>query len=285
MATKFSRRQLQREQNPLRAAEMHAARLDWEKHRLFPDESPDDSSILPQFNIGCSGWYYRHWHGGFYPLDLPNKDWFSFYAGKFDTVELNAPFYSWPKVATVKSWIRQARGHRLVYTVKVSELITHTKRFEGVKTLIRDFGHIANLLGPLMGSFLFQLPPSFRFTPARLSRIVAQLEPGRRNVVEFRHSSWWNVSVYSALREAGIIFCSCSAPNLPDDLIRTTDEVYIRFHGRTLWYRDDYPSEELATWAARIRDSGAKRVWAYFNNDFESNATRNAKDLERQLTR
>jgi hypothetical protein len=91
---------------------------------------------------------------------------------------------------TAKSWIRQAGRRHFVYTVKVCELITHIKRFAGTKTLVRDFGLIADLLGPRMGCFLFQLPPSFHYTPARLKRILDTLDHTRRNVVEFRHKSW-----------------------------------------------------------------------------------------------
>nr|WP_282595048.1 DUF72 domain-containing protein [Mesorhizobium amorphae] len=47
-----------------------------------------------------------------------------------------------------------------------------------------------------MGCFLFQLPPSYRFTKARLSDILGQLDPAQRNVVQFRHASWWNETVY-----------------------------------------------------------------------------------------
>jgi uncharacterized protein YecE (DUF72 family) len=54
----------------------------------------------------------------------------------------------------------------------------------------------------------------------QLNDIVSQLDPTRRNVVEFRHASWWNEEVYGAFRTAGIIFCSCSGPRLPDELIR-----------------------------------------------------------------
>jgi uncharacterized protein YecE (DUF72 family) len=74
-------------------------------------------------------------------------------------VELNAPFYSWPTVATVNFWLRQAGRRKFTYTVKVCELITHVKRFAGTKQLVLDFGLIADLLGPRMGCFLFQLPP------------------------------------------------------------------------------------------------------------------------------
>ena len=200
----------------------------------------------------------------------------------FSTVELNAPFYSWPTVATVESWLRQCDGRPFVYTVKVNELITHTRRFEGTERLVRDFGLIADLLGPHMGCLLFQLPPSFHYTAARLDSIVGQLDPRRRNVVEFRHRSWWHEDVYDAFREAGIIFCSCSGPRLPDELIKTADDVYLRFHGTTNWYRHDYTAEELEVWAARVRECRPAHVWAYFNNDREAHAIRNA-DAFRQL--
>ena len=156
-------------------------------------------------------------------------------------------------------------------------------RFVGTKTLVKDFGHIADLLGDRMGCFLFQLPPSYRYAPARLRTIVSQLDPTRRNVVEFRHKSWWNQRVYDTFREKGIVFCSCSGPRLPDELVKTADDVYVRFHGTTRWYRHDYTTEELAVWADRMRASGAKRVWAYFNNDREGFAIKNARELIRLL--
>jgi Protein of unknown function DUF72 len=59
---------------------------------------------------------------------------------------------------------------------------------------------------------------SLRYSKARLNAIVSQLDPARRSAVEFRHASWWNEEVYSAFREAGIIFCSCSGPRLPVSL-------------------------------------------------------------------
>ena len=198
-------------------------------------------------------------------------------------MELNAPFYSWPTVAAVQTWIRQAGRRKFVYTVKASELITHIKRFTATRTLIRDFGHIADLLGSRMGCFLFQLPPSFHYSRARLDRILSQLDPARRNVVEFRHVSWWKEEVFAAFRASNTIFCSCSGPRLPSDLIKTADEIYVRFHGIRHWYRHDYTSDELAEWVTKIRQSGAVRVWAYFNNDRDGYAIKNARMLLGQL--
>jgi uncharacterized protein YecE (DUF72 family) len=273
------RREKQRNENIGRAAKMHAARLQMD----LADQQDSVSRLEASAYVGCSGWFYWKWRGLFYPADLPTDKWFNHYTKRFDTVEINASFYSWPTVTNVKVWRRQPGKRKFIYTVKVCELITHIKSFKGTKTLVRDFGMIADILGERMGCFLFQLPPSYRYTKRRLATILGQLDPERRNVVEFRHASWWNETVYTAFRETGTIFCSCSGPRLPDVLVRTAEDVYVRFHGTKRWYRHNYSRLELTEWADRIKASGAKRAWIYFNNDYDAHAPANALTMRRLL--
>src|ERR1700704_4073960 len=176
------RREKQREANTGRALKMHRARLE----SSLPAPAKPKKKPGQEIYVGCSGWFYWHWRGRFYPEDLPTNKWFAYYADRFKTVELNAPFYSWPTIANVQAWQKQAGKKTFVYTVKACELITHVKRFARTKELVKDFGYIATLLGPRMGCFLFQLPPSFRYTPARLKLILGQLDRRRRTVAEFR---------------------------------------------------------------------------------------------------
>lgn len=235
--------------------------------------------------VGCSGWFYWNWRKGFYPPASQPDEWFDHYARAFNTVELNAPYYSWPTTAAVKAWRSQARKRGFAYTVKVNELITHTRRFSRTAELVKDFGLIADLLGPVMGCFLFQFPASFKYSRARLDRIVTQLDPAQRNVVEFRHKSWWNKRVYETFRGAGIVFCSCSGPRLPDELIVTAPDIYIRFHGTKRWYRHDYTRDELKVWADRVKSIKCERVWAYFNNTNDGHAVTNARTFKRLLSK
>jgi uncharacterized protein YecE (DUF72 family) len=242
-----------------------------------------------EIHVGCSGWFYWHWRGIFYPEGESTRNWFQHYTGVFDTVELNAPFYKWPRPATVKGWKRGApSGFR--YTVKVNGEITHERRMVRTQRLVTRFYEIGDELGPQMGCFLFQFPPSYKYSPARLKSIVRQLDPARRNVVEFRHRSWWRPSVYRALAAGGITFCAVSAPRLPEDLPpaakgtrKRPARVYVRFHGRTRWYRHDYSTDELTTWARRVVLSKAREVWIYFNNDREGFAIKNALELRHLL--
>jgi uncharacterized protein YecE (DUF72 family) len=80
-----------------------------------------------------------------------------------------------------------------------------------------------------------------------------------------------------------LIFCSVSAPRLPDELIRTSDVIYARLHGRSRWYRHDYTPDELNEWARKIEESGAQEAWIYFDNDREGFAIKNAQELARLL--
>jgi uncharacterized protein YecE (DUF72 family) len=116
---------------------MHSARL---------KKKAEGAKELLQFkqsvHVGCSGWRYWKWRDSFY-ADVAQQNWFKHYLKRFDTVEINASFYSWPTVAGVQAWKRQPGKKKFVYTVKVCEHITHIKKFKGTKTLIRDFGMIA----------------------------------------------------------------------------------------------------------------------------------------------
>lgn len=240
----------------------------------------------PEYRIGCSGWYYRHWHGPFYPAELPSHHWFRHYTRHFNTVELNAPFYGWPSAQSVKRWKRSAHRN-FIYAVKVNGLITHEKRFTGTRRLIRSFCDLGEVLEKHMGPFLFQMPPSFRYSPARLRRILDQLDERWFNVLEFRHRSWWNDEALALMREAsaasrgGVGFCTISGPRLPEDLMLTGSDVYMRFHGVKRWYRHNYTRDELMRWAGVLAGSGARRVYAYFNNDRDAFAIRNARLLKR----
>lgn len=62
-------------------------------------------------NIAPGPPYFRGaltWRGVFYPADLPTSEWFNYYARRFDTVEINASFYSRPTWALngMRRWLK-----------------------------------------------------------------------------------------------------------------------------------------------------------------------------------
>jgi uncharacterized protein YecE (DUF72 family) len=134
-----------------------------------------------------------------------------------------------------------------------------------------------------MGCFLFQLPPSLKLDSNLLEKIIEQLDPERKNVIEFRDKSWFKHEVYENFKKANIIFCTVSSPTLPEDFVKTSKDVYIRFHGKTAWYRHDYSQEELKAWSDRIKKAKPENVWVYFNNDANASAVDNCLKLRKLL--
>ena len=219
----------------------------------------------------------------FYPEDLKPSEWFRYYSSFFNTVEINSTFYRFPKKSSMKRWFRES-PEDFVFSVKVNKHITHIKRLKDVKGELQDFYEVvSDSLKEKTGAFLFQMPPSFRYSKGNLDRILGSLSPEYLNVVEFRHISWWNDDVLRALSQNKIIFCSVSAPNLPEKLIKTTDTVYVRFHGKENWYRYNYSEDELKLWADWIKKENPKNLFVYFNNDFFAYAPENALLFKRLI--
>ncbi|HCB69945.1 MAG TPA: DUF72 domain-containing protein [Persephonella sp.] len=232
------------------------------------------------FYIGCSGYFYWGWKGKFYPPEIKPSNWFDYYSDFFNTVEINSTFYNFPKEKNLKNWYRKA-PENFIFSVKVHRSITHLKKFKDTKDTLDEFYSVVkNSLKEKLGAVLFQLPPSFRYSDENLRIIIDQLDPDFINVVEFREKSWWNDNVYDTLDNHNIIFCSVSAPGLPDDIIKTGNGIYIRFHGVDSWYRYDYSDDQLESWAKRILEIKADKNFIYFNNDFNAYAPKNALKLK-----
>ena len=78
-------------------------------------------------HVGTSGWSYDHWSGVLYESGLATAKRLSAYVAEFDTVELNASFYRWPKDATFAQWReRLPEGFRM--SVKAARGLTHARR-------------------------------------------------------------------------------------------------------------------------------------------------------------
>src|SRR5436305_1803177 len=217
--------------------------------------------------IGTSGWVYKHWRGLFYPADLPSTRWFEFYATRFDTVELNNPFYRQPSRSQFERWRRNAPAD-FAFAVKLNRFITHIKRLNvDAATVARSYDTVAGL-GPTLAAMLVQLPPRFGFDEGRLDAFFdAVSRRRRRHALEPRDASWLTDTALAALRKRDVALCVIDTPRWPSRLAVTADFVYLRFHGPQGLYASAYDDGLLREWAARVRawrDAGLD-VLAYFN--------------------
>jgi uncharacterized protein YecE (DUF72 family) len=234
-------------------------------------------------HIGCSGYNYKEWKDMFYPQGLPQSKWLQYYAEQYNTVEINASFYRFPTSKSLKTWYEKTPAH-FRFSLKANNQITHYKKFNGTKTLVKDlYAVAAEGLRDKLDCILFQLPPSLKYSFETLERIIDQLDPAFENVLEFRDAGWWNPVVYNTLKSNKIIFCTSSYPNLPEDFIITADTAYIRLHGKTELYKSNYSNAELHALSDLITESAVKSAFIYFDNTWGGNAIHNAKTLKQMM--
>jgi uncharacterized protein YecE (DUF72 family) len=233
--------------------------------------------------IGTSGWNYKHWaYGRFYPRGLAQKDWLSFYATKFGTVELNNTFYRLPSPETFAHWATTAPVG-FTFAAKASRFITHIKRLRDPEESVRLFLSRLSPLGKKRGPILFQLPPQMKADRERLNGLHRSIgrRKGLRVVLEFRHESWLTDEIYDLVAEAGWTICLADAPKFKRETPVLGLFCYIRRHGATAVYASCYSDEQLSSDAKFITNLAkkGKDVYIYFNNDAEGYAVKNALTL------
>lgn len=239
--------------------------------------------------IGTSGWSYPHWRGVLYQ-GVPQSRWLERYAEEFDTVELNGSFYRWPREDAFSQWASRVPAG-FSFSVKAARGLSHARRLRDPEVWFERVTSAWRALDGRTGIFLIQLPPDFERDDDRLEYALKSLPDGVRAAIEFRHPSWVSGAepVFALLERYGVAYCVMSGAGLPCVLRRTAPFVYVRLHGpdHQHLYAGSYSDTDLSWWAERItqwRDSGAE-VFAYFNNDGEGHAVRNARTLRALLVR
>jgi uncharacterized protein YecE (DUF72 family) len=238
--------------------------------------------------IGCSGWNYDDWRGRLYPEGLGKGRWLRRYAERFDTVEVNSTFYRLASRDAVARWVDQTPDG-FVFAVKASRYLTHVKRLTGIgQGLERFYAPLEPLLeAGKLGPVLWQLPGNFHRDDDRLAGLLDALGgcPPSRHCVEFRHPSWFCEEVYELLRWHGAALVIADRKGLDfQPHVILGDWTFVRWHHGHRGRRGNYSDSEIAEWAERLRAwSQRAEVWAYFNNDWEVFAPRNASALKRRL--
>lgn len=235
--------------------------------------------------VGTSGWSYGHWRGVLYPPEAKPAEFFGHYARVFQTAEINSSFYHAPRAETFRKWATAA-PEGFVFAVKAHRSVTHEGRLEGVETKWHAYVSNALELGGKLGPLLVQLPPSLRCRTELLEGFLDQhrraFGDAARLVFEFRHASWFEGDAAELLRRHGAAMAIADSSRYPRAPLECAGPfAYMRFHGPGALFASSYSEEQLREWAQRIREWLAEGmdVYAYFNNDAEGCAVRNALRL------
>lgn len=242
----------------------------------------EDSELF----IGTSGWSYKHWAAIFYPQQTKPAQYLEYYVTRFNCVEINSSFYHLPQKKTAESWMKRTPGS-FWFCPKLSRLITHQKRLNDIEEPLELFFSVFEVMKVRMGPVLIQLPPGMKYDEARIREVLALLREKYKEyrfAFEVRHQSWACDSFFNLLREyqTALVFADSGNrfPPFHDEM--TTDLVYLRFHGPGDLYASEYSEYDMAAYAEKIQGwlEEGLQVWAFFNNDYQGYAVKNAEQLK-----
>lgn len=278
---------------------------------------------MSDIRIGTSGWNYPTgpgtWNGIFYPSPRPRGfDELTYYAARFNTVEVNSSFYRMPEPDLSRAWVRRT-PENFQFALKLYQKFTHPDMYlarDGVRDwdLSReDFDLFRAGIEPLvdagrLGAVLAQFPASFQAdqeTRDYLDWLLGGLA-AYPVAVELRHRSWSDDAaqtrtILGSHRAAWALidepkFKSSIRQQFDPAIVDEAPIAYIRLHGRNAadWWmhehRDDrynylYTREELTPFAEAAKDATRreKKVMMYMNNHFSAKAVANAAVLKHDL--
>jgi uncharacterized protein YecE (DUF72 family) len=225
--------------------------------------------------IGTSGYSYKEWKGSFYPEDLPAARMLEFYAGRFDTVEINNTFYRMPEAKMLDKWATQVPDS-FTFVLKAPQRITHRQKLSGSEEDVRYLFEAASTLGVKLGPVLFQLPPFFKKDSERLRAFLAALPPRSPAAFEFRHDSWCDDEVYAILRERDVPICLSDTDEVLDPnalVIPTASWGYLRLR------RTEYSGDAISDWARRIAKQPWREAYVFFKHEDEGRGPRFAEQF------
>lgn len=231
---------------------------------------------MVEIYIGTSGWSYD-W----------NPDGFRWYAlsSGLNAVELNASFYRIPYKSMVIGWLKYSREKKIRWSVKVHRRVTHVHRLKMPQAL-EWFNRLRGVIEPLeefkvLDFYLFQLPPTYSAHPSnwrRIEEFFSKIDLGWKAALELRHPTWFTSEWVDKAREHEITIVSIDSPEYRF-YTRSGPYVYVRMHGRTLWYAHRYSRKELIDVAKKTLELGGQKIYVFFNNDHDM--LDNARELKK----
>lgn len=197
-----------------------------------------------QIHLGTSAFTADGWEGSFYPKGMKSADFLSYYATKFDTVELDNTFYRTPTLSTVQGWAAKTPPE-FIFAAKVPQVITHEKVLvdchDDLKYFLNTMEALGDKLGPLLFQFGYFNQKAFKTQADFLVRLVPflrKLPTGYKFALEIRNKNWLDARFANVLRERGIALTLIDQSWVPRpwefkekfDLV-TADFTYVRWLG------------------------------------------------------
>ncbi|NQX52933.1 DUF72 domain-containing protein [Pedobacter panaciterrae] len=236
----------------------------------------------PEFYVGCAKWGRKEWLNMIYPSKTKEADFLDQYVKHFNSIELNAVFYSIPNAELIKKWKAKAEdnsNNSFIFCPKFSRTISHIKRLKDAEVPTDLFLASISEFGQFLGPCFLQLGDNF--TPKSLpvlEEYLKYLPTDLAVFVELRHEGWFleeanrnQVFDMFAKLNKGAVITDASGRRDCVHMELTIPEIFIRFVGNGSAHQDS-DFARIDDWVVRIKqwlDKGLEKVYFFLHQHDE----------------
>jgi len=239
-------------------------------------------SIKPSYYVGCAKWGRKEWKDLIYPKKTKEADFLGEYVKHFNSIELNAVFYSIPKEEQILKWKEQVAANtkgNFIFCPKFSRTITHIKRLKDADFLTDEYIKAISAFGEYLGPCFLQV--SDNFGPNNidiLENYLKKLPNDLKVFVEVRHKDWFigdakkQLFALLAKLNKGAAITDASGRRDCLHMELPTPEAFIRFVGNGGKYLDS-DKARVDEWVIRIKqwlDNGLQNVYFFLHQHDEA---------------
>ncbi|WP_285008646.1 DUF72 domain-containing protein [Pedobacter faecalis] len=236
----------------------------------------------PAFYVGCAKWGRKEWVGMIYPPKTKEANFLDEYVKHFNSIELNAVFYSIPKPELIRKWREKAdqSGQTdFLFFPKFSRTISHIKRLKNAGEATDQFLKSIYEFGPYLGPCFLQLGDNFG--PNNMDVLQAYLESlplDLRVFVEVRHPAWFadpdaNRQLFAMLSDLkkGAAITDASGRRDCLHMEVTVPQTFVRFVGNGSEHQES-DFRRIDDWVQRIKiwmEGGLSEVYFFLHQHDE----------------
>lgn len=234
------------------------------------------------FYVGCAKWGRKEWVNMIYPPKTKEADFLDEYVKHFNSIELNAVFYSIPNQELIRKWKEKADANSsngFVFCPKFSRTISHIKRLKNAEEATDLFLASIAEFGKYLGPCFLQLGDNFGPKNFEVLEDFLKYLPTDLSVfVEVRHEEWFaDQDIRSRFFEMlarlkkGAVITDASGRRDCVHMELSIPEVFIRFVGNGSAYKAS-DEARVDEWVERLKswlDKGLKKVYFFLHQHDE----------------
>lgn len=245
----------------------------------LPKDHPRTKEILKEnkskdFNvsIGCAKWNKTDLKG-FYPKGT--KDELTYYSTQFNSIELNATFYSMPSPEQVLTW-KDKTPADFKFFPKIPNTVSHYRRLLNITDVVTQFATSVLNFDEKLGMVFLQLHDNFK--PKDFERLEKFIQDWPKEVplaIELRNSEWFaDEEIFNKTMD---LFEKHNITNIIVDTAGRRDMLHMRLTTPTAFIRyvganaeSDYT--RLDDWLERIKlwkKEGLENLYFFVHQNIE----------------